>query len=192
MKVPQSDMPDEALWQSFFNAPLLMDTLVPDGPVAGDAAELGAGYGTFTQAALSAVKGTLHAYEIEPALCEVLPQRFSLAQRQRLQVHCRDVLADDTGLESNSLALVLAFNFMHFEHPQAMLRHLYEVLAPGGRLLIIHWRSDIDTPRGPDLTIRPTPQAVCDGCREAGFERIEQPDIRTSCPWHFAVVAMKK
>lgn len=191
MKIPQSDMPDEAMWQSFFDPNALMRTLVPKAPLSGNAAELGCGYGTFTMAALNSVTGTVYAYEIEPLLCKALQHRLGAGNSSRLTVRCEDVLTQGTGVEPNSLRLVMAFNFLHFADPIPLLTHLHTRLEPGGQLLIIHWRSDIKTPRGPDLSMRPTPQTVYQWCQQAGFEELSQPDISASCPWHFAVVATK-
>lgn len=191
MKVPQSDMPEEALWKSFFDPDNLIQELLPDAPLMGDAAELGAGYGTFTKSALMSVIGKVHAYEIEPHLCANLEARFSDNIPHRLQVHCGDVLIGGSGLAPNSLSLVMAFNFLHFGDPQALLDHVYHILAPGGRLLIIHWRSDIDTPRGPDKELRPSPETVCKWCHNSGFSLLQEPDISDSCPWHYAIVATK-
>lgn len=191
MKVPQSDMPEEALWQSFFNPESLLETLLPKVPVHGDAVELGAGYGTFTRAALNFVKGTLHAYEIETELCNDLKELVSESYPERLQVHCRDVLANGTGLSANSVELVMIFNLLHFGCPSVLLKHAYDILTPGGQLLIIHWRSDIATPRGPELQIRPSPNDVLKWCHQAQFKTVNQIDITDSCPWHFSVVAIK-
>ncbi|QBZ84133.1 class I SAM-dependent methyltransferase [Hydrogenovibrio crunogenus] len=191
MKVPQSDMPETALWESFFDPDRLIQQLIPDAPFMGDAVELGAGYGTFTKSALKSVTGKVHAYEIEPHMCTNLEARFNDIIPLRLQVHCADVLIGGTGLTAGSISLVMAFNFLHFGDPQTLLDHVYHILGPGGRLLIIHWRSDIDTPRGPDMHLRPTPETVCKWCHKSGFKLLQQPDISGSCPWHYAVVATK-
>lgn len=191
MKVPQSDMPEQAVWESFFDPVGLMQTLLPDAPLEGNAAELGVGYGTFTKALLASVKGKIQAYDIEPKACSDLKERFNDFTPDRLQIHCKDVLSEGTGLTSNSLSLVTAFNLLHFGDPQRLLSHVYDILEPGRHLLIIHWRSDIETPRGPDLELRPTPETVNHWCQEAGFNLVRNPDISNSCPWHFAVIATK-
>ena len=41
-----------------------------------------------------------------------------------------------------------------------MLSAAAEIVRPGGRLFVIHWRHDAGTPRGPDLTIRPRPEQI--------------------------------
>lgn len=191
MKVPESDMPDEALWQSFFDTDKLLKTLLHDLPVEGDAVELGAGYGTFTQSALKSITGTLHAYEIESELCTYLETQMDAPFSERLQVHCSDVLANGTGLKPNSISLAMVFNLLHFADPSDLLNHIYDILIPGGRLLILHWRSDLETPRGPDKSLRPSPNDVSKWCQQAGFGIVQQVDVSESCPWHFSVVATK-
>jgi hypothetical protein len=65
------------------------------------------------------------------------------------------------------------------------------VLQPGGRLSVIHWRSDIPTPRGPTLAIRPTPQQCKAWMTEAGFRLIEDVDLSPCCQYHFGITAVR-
>ena len=195
MKVPDSGMPEQALWQQFFDAEKLMQTLLPLRPLQGDAAEMGAGYGTFTQAALNSIQGTLHAFDIEPELCAQLPLSVAEANRHRLQVHCQDILdlseQKRLPLTAKSLRFITVFNLLHFPNPTAWLTQLHDLLADNGKLLIIHWRSDIQTPRGPDMALRPSPESIQAWCNVAGFSSSLVIDISESCPWHFAIVAQK-
>lgn len=151
MKVPDSGMPEQTLWQQFFNAEKLMQTLLPLRPLAGDAAEIGAGYGTFTQAALNSIQGTLHAFDIEPELCAQLPLRVAKIDQDRLKVYCQDILdlSENLGLPliPESLKFITVFNLLHFPNPTSWLNQLHSLLVDNGKLFIIHWRSDIQTPR---------------------------------------------
>ncbi|MDR9498051.1 MAG: class I SAM-dependent methyltransferase [Hydrogenovibrio sp.] len=191
MKIPESDMPETELWASFFDPETLLETLVQDAPVAGDALELGAGYGTFTPAIHHSVTGQVHAWEIESALCTQLRTLKHTSDLSRLRVHCGDFLEQGFGLPRASQSLVVVFNLLHLPHPVLLLAEAFRVLAPGGRLLMLHWRSDQPTPRGPSLDIRPKPQECKHWAHRAGFAQIEQPDISASCPHHFALIAHK-
>ncbi|MGE4344567.1 MAG: class I SAM-dependent methyltransferase, partial [Geoalkalibacter sp.] len=67
MKVRDSGMPDEDMWDSFF-FPTKMLTLLGLDAGTGDVAEFGCGYGTFTLAAARLIRGTVHAFDIEPEM----------------------------------------------------------------------------------------------------------------------------
>ncbi len=66
----------------------------------------------------------------------------------------RDVLTQTTGLADNSIDYVMLFNILHHESPNDFLNEAYRILKPNGKVGILHWRSDIETPRGPHLTIQ--------------------------------------
>ena len=92
------------------------------------------------------------------------------------------------GLPDESCDACLLFNILHGPAPEALLREAGRILRPGGRVLVIHWRSDVPTPRGPSLAIRPRPGQVQSWARAAGLQAgaaIELP------PWHFGVALAK-
>ena len=72
----------------------------------------------------------------------------------------RDILIQTTGLADNSVDYVMLFNILHHESPDDFLNEAYRILKPNGKVGILHWRSDIETPRGPDLSIRPKPDQI--------------------------------
>jgi hypothetical protein len=79
---------------------------------------------------------------------------------------------------------VLLFNILHCDGPVDLLRHAANALNPGGSVLVIHWRYG-DTPRGPDLSIRPKPQQIVEWARQAGLEPMG--DVADLPPWHFGL-----
>ena len=84
--------------------------------------------------------------------------------------------------------MVLRFNLLHCEDPLVLVRSAAAALRPGGRLAAIHWRSDVPTPRGPDLSIRPRPEALRALVVQAGFAIAMEPVVLP--PYHFGLVGM--
>lgn len=67
MKVRDSGMPNEELWEQLFDVGLVLDRLGIDASLA-DVAELGCGHGTFTIPVARRISGTLHTYDIDEAM----------------------------------------------------------------------------------------------------------------------------
>ncbi len=103
----------------------------------------------------------------------------------------RDFAVNGTGLESGSQSHAMVYNLLHIENPEGLLGEAYRVLQPKGRVSVMHWRSDIPTPRGPSPEIRPSP-AQCKAWIEAsGFRDARQIDLEQCCKYHFAMVAIR-
>ena len=98
----------------------------------------------------------------------------------------RDVIGGGFGLPAGSVDAVLLFNILHAENPTELLRASAEVVSRNGRVLLIHWRSDIVTPRGPELSIRPRPEQVIAWGKDAGLLAAHAGPV-TLPPWHFGV-----
>lgn len=96
-----------------------------------------------------------------------------------------------TGLESETQSHAMIYNLLHVEEPVALLREAYRVLQPGGNLSVIHWRSDIPTPRGPALDIRPSPAQCRVWMEQAGFRHIHDVDVAKCCAYHFGIIAVR-
>lgn len=160
MKIRDSGMPEEAYWETLFDVALILDRLGLEG--AGDVAELGCGYGTFTVPIAQTTTGTVFTFDIDPAMIERTKERAG-----GLPVVCqlRNVVADGFGVEADK---VLLFNILHCDRPVELLRSAAAALVPGGEVVAIHWR-DGETPRGPSLEIRPRPEQIIEWAAEAGL-----------------------
>jgi hypothetical protein len=80
---------------------------------------------------------------------------------------------------------------LHLEQPVYLLQEAHRILEVGGTVSVIHWRSDIPTPRGPSLAIRPTPEQCEKWMAEAGFSDIHRIGITDCCPYHFGLTATR-
>ncbi len=189
MKARESGMPEEAYWESFFDADATMDILFRTSRLAGHLVEFGCGYGTFTMPAARRTRGIVTALDIEPLMVDHVRQKAEALALANVQAEVRDFVADGTGLGSGTQDHVLIFNLLHLEQPVALLKEAHRVLQNGGLLFVIHWRSDIPTPRGPSLAIRPRPEQCRAWLEEAGFRSVESVNLQECCPYHFGLMA---
>ncbi len=49
----------------------------------------------------------------------------------------------------------MLFNILHLEDPMILIKEDKQILNTGGKLGIIHWNYDPETPRGPSMDVRP-------------------------------------
>ncbi len=180
-------MPEEDYWSTFFDAEVILKALglnVATGPVI----DVGCGYGTFTLPAARLTGQRVYGIDIEADLVRQLDAK-ACSLGLSVDGMVRDVAHDGLGMPAGIADIVLLFNLLHCEEPVALLREAHRVLTPGGRVGVIHWRSDVPTPRGPHLSIRPQP-ATCRGWLiESGFT-VHQESM-TLEPYHFGLVGRR-
>lgn len=184
-------MPEEAYWATFFEPEAALDQLLVLDDPTGNIVEFGCGFGTFTLPAARRTAGIVTALDIEPEMIEAVRQKTGAEVCHNIQLALRDFVADGTGLKSTTQAHAMIFNLLHLENPVALLREAHRVLGPAGTLSVIHWRSDIPTPRGPSLAIRPTPEQCRNWMQEAGFATIQTVDLQACCPYHFGLIGRR-
>ena len=188
MKVRDSGMPDEAMWDRFFDPTSVLARLglTPDTTSAVD---LGCGYGTFTIPAARLIRGTVHGFDIEPEMIRATETKAQEAGVTNVQLHLCDFVGEGTGLPDASVGHVMLFNILHAEEPDRLLGEAYRILTPGGTAAVMHWVSDRPTPRGPALDIRPSP-ADCRKWLEAAGFRVEG-GVLDLPPYHFGLVGRR-
>jgi len=179
-------MPDPSYWDTFFNPNCILARLDCGGP-CGDVVEFGCGYGTFTVAAAGAVEGRVLALDIEPDLVALTTDKAREVGLTNVTARVRDFVADGTGLPDGCAGYAMLFNILHLEDPVALLREARRVLAPGGLVAAIHWRTDIATPRGPSMPIRPSAEQCRAWGHEAGLEFVRYESL-CCCSWHWGLV----
>ncbi len=185
MKLRESGMPEEEYWESLFDVELILDRMGIDATVC-DVAELGCGYGTFTVPAARRIRGVIETYDIEPAMVDRTIQRAREVGLDNVRAEVRDVLAEGFGGEPQTKDACLLFNILHGEEPERLLAHAARVVRPGGRVLVIHWRYDPATPRGPSLEIRPRPEQVIEWARKTRMLQFVTPVVDLP-PWHYGL-----
>ncbi len=189
MKTRESGMPDESMWEIFFDPPTALTrlglTLEAQGVV-----EFGCGYGTFTLPAARLVRGPVYAFDIEPGLVERVRGKAREAGLANVVCEVRDFVEQGTGLADGAADYAMLFNILHAERPDALLREAWRVLRPGRRLGIMHWNYDPSTPRGPTLDIRPRPEQCRAWAEALGF-RLLEPGIVGLPPHHYGM-ALKR
>lgn len=178
-------MPDADYWETFFNPTCILERLDCRG--ACDLVEFGCGYGTFTLPAATLVNGKIVAFDIEPELVDTTKAKAAARGFTNVVAMQRDLVASGTGLDADSMGYAMLFNILHIENPVAMLEEARRVLRPGGFVGIIHWRTDIPTPRGPSPDIRPTPEQCRAWAEEAGLEFVRYESL-CCCSWHWGLV----
>ncbi len=188
MKVRDSGMPDESQWVSYFNPVDTFDRL-GISQVQGDALDVGCGYGQFAIELARRSTGTVYAIDIEPAMIAATQQSAAATKCNNLIAKQTDLFQSGLGVADHSLTLILLFNLLHAEYPDALLQKVYSALQPGGLLAVTHWRSDIPTPRGPVLSIRPRPEDCVRWGVDAGFLVVQSPFILP--PWHFGLLLQR-
>lgn len=191
MKGRESGMPDEACWASFFDPEGILDRLLVARGNCCNLIEFGCGYGTFTLPAAARTRGLVTALDIEPGMVSLVRQRAHGAGLSNIRAELRDFVEHGAGVKDGSQGYAMVFNLLHIENPLVLLREACRTLQPGGILSVIHWRSDIETPRGPPLAIRPRPEQCAAWMAEAGFESVLPVALEDAAPYHFGILARK-
>ena len=188
MKVRESGMPDERMWEGFFDPPHILKQLDFIESTK-DVVEFGCGYGTFTLPAAALTSGTVYAIDIEPQMIEATARKVRGLGLRNVQLLMRDFVTAGTGLLDASVGSVMLFNILHAEQPLPLVRESFRILSQAGRIAVMHWIHDPSTPRGPDLSIRPRPEQCQTWLRDCGFELLK-PFVSLP-PYHYGIVGQK-
>jgi len=188
MKTRESGMPDEKMWERFFDARHILAQLDFTDSKA-DVVEFGCGYGTFSIAAARLTSGVVHALDIEPEMLRATAAKAKSLSLTNVRTVQRDFVGDGTGLPDGSVGYAMLFNILHAEDPVGLLREAHRVLRPGGKVGVIHWVYDVATPRGPDLSIRPRPEQCQAWVQKAGFKLVIP--LVALPPYHYGLVGCR-
>lgn len=182
-------MPPEEMWAEYFNTDLIPEQMEINGTID-SLVEIGCGYGTFTLPVAKIISANLYTFDIDQQMLDYTKSKASRSGIINIEYHFRDIVKEGTNLESNSINYVMLFNILHHENPTELLSEAKRILKPGGKAGIIHWRSDIETPRGPKLTIRPKPEHCIEWAKKEGFLISKDPFYIE--PYHYGLIIQKK
>ncbi len=181
-------MPDEESWAGFFDIKQILSGLQINSGIK-DLVEIGCGYGTFTIPAAMEISGTLFAFDIEKEMIESARQKVIANNLDNVILEQRDILTRTTGLADSSVDYAMLFNILHHDAPVDFLTEALRILKINGKVGIIHWRSDIPTPRGPDLSIRPRPEQIINWIDKLNLNLYKGPVIIS--PYHYGLILLK-
>lgn len=179
----ESGMPDEAYWETLFDVPLILERLGINDSLK-NVVELGCGYGTFTLPVARRISGMIETVDIDPAMIERTRQRAETEGLRNVSCRLRDVMAAGFGGEPQSRDACLLFNILHCEQPTRLLAEAACAVRPGGWVLVIHWRHDPATPRGPSMEIRPRPKQILDWAQQTALLN-PHGSMLDLPPWHY-------
>ncbi|MFO0816119.1 MAG: class I SAM-dependent methyltransferase [Gemmatales bacterium] len=158
--------------------------------LCGDVVEFGCGYGTFTIPAAQLNQGRVLALDIDPVMTQATFEKAQAASLTNIVVLERDFVLQGTGLNDKEAEFVMLFNILHIEQPLKLLKEAWRVLKLGGKLGIVHWRTDVETPRGPSKTIRPSTIQCRNWAEEAGFQYVREESL-CCCSWHWGLLMQR-
>ncbi|MPN05596.1 hypothetical protein SDC9_152847 [bioreactor metagenome] len=187
MKIRESGMPSENLWEHFFDPENILMTMGFGHSVA-NAVDFGCGYGTFTIPASKLIKGTMYAIDIEEKMVKRVAERASSENLKNIKTMLCDFVLGGSGLKDRSVDYAMLFNILHAEKPEGLLKEASRILTPEGKLGIIHWNYDPETPRGPPMAIRPRPEQCIKWASDLGFELESRHDLN---PYHYGLIFSK-
>ncbi|MCX6121519.1 MAG: class I SAM-dependent methyltransferase [Ignavibacteriales bacterium] len=188
MKVIDSGMPDEIYWNSLFNISHIVHWLDLEN-ITGPIVEIGCGYGTFTVPVAKKTHAQVIAFDIEPNMLETARHNVQQSGLFNVQFSLRDVLEMGTGLDSESVGMILLFNILHFNERRLLLEEASRILKQSGVAAILHWRKDIKTPRGPIVHLRPDQETILGSI--GGLDLHFHGNSRFFEPYHWGMQLIK-
>jgi ubiquinone/menaquinone biosynthesis C-methylase UbiE len=76
----------------------------------------------------------------------------------------------------------MLFDILHQDKPNEFLDEAYRILKQNVKVGIVNWRTGIETPLGPNISIRPKPEQCFKWAKKRGFAIHKKPIILE--PYH--------
>lgn len=180
-------MPKETIWSKFFDPQFILQQMEVTSDLH-SIFDLGCGFGTFSFPASQFIKGKVHAFDIDQEMIQQLQDKIDQSGEKNIKLYFRDFIAEGTSLPDSSIDYVMIFNILHHDNPFQILSEANRILKTGAKAGIIHWRSDISTPRGPQLEIRATPEQCKNWAMDASFSICKELVLGS---YHFGIIISK-
>lgn len=191
MKYRESGMPNEQLWDTFFDPLAILNKMGIDKSI-NTLVDIGCGYGTFIIPAAKLVQSTVIGIDIEPEMIEACKMKVQTQNIRNVDLIYGDITAQETmqylGKYSGNIDYITLFNILHCEQPLDLLKSVYHIVNSTGKIGVIHWKYE-NTPRGPSLEIRPTPETIIDWAEKTGFILEKHVELQ---PYHYGLVFIRK
>ncbi len=188
MKIRESGMPDEKMWEQFFDVDNILKELEVNKEIE-KLVDFGFGYGTFTIPASRKICGNIYAYDIEDELIQNVRTKINLNKIKNVILINKDFINEVTDFQNDEVDFVMLFNILHAEKSAEILAETHRILKVNGKVGIIHWNYDSSTPRGPSMAIRPKPEELKNKLIQNGFS-ILKFNINLP-PYHYGILAKK-
>ena len=188
MKTRESGMPEENMWEKFFDVETILNELEVNTEIE-KLVDFGFGYGTFTIPASRKISGNVYAFDIEDTLTKELESKLKINNIRNVFLFNRDFITKGTGMQNEEVDFVMLFNILHAEQSNDILKETFRILRKSGKVGVIHWNYDSSTPRGPSMSIRPKPEELKNILIRTGFSIIKYK-INLP-PYHYGILAQK-
>jgi ubiquinone/menaquinone biosynthesis C-methylase UbiE len=137
-------------------------------------ADIGAGTGYFSvRLARAAAAPTVYAVDIEPSMVAYLKARA--AKEGLTNLHAVQATAEGPNLPAPVDTILIVDTFHHIPDRVAYFTALKRSLKAGGTLAIVDFRKD--SPSGPPVEFRFTPEQISSELAQAGFALAEQHEF---------------
>lgn len=108
-------------------------------------ADIGAGTGYFTFRISPQVPlGRVYAVDIDPQMLDIIRARMQEEGVDNV-VPVRGTVTDPNLPRAEVDVALIVFSYPQFSHPYEMMRHIYEALRPGGRVVLVEYRGEDST-----------------------------------------------
>lgn len=189
LKYRESGMPDETMWDTFFNPTDVLDKMNINNEVE-VLVDIGCGYGTFLISMAERVKEAI-GIDIDDHMISICKSKINDNNIKNIELLNGDISTAKTLNELEkykcSVDYISLFNILHCEEPKELLENISRLLKDTGKIGIIHWKCE-ETPRGPSMEIRPNPEMIIDWASKTGFKLQKKVELP---PYHFGLIFSK-
>lgn len=150
MRARESGMPEQSYWESLIDSCALLEEMGFDSSAS--VFEFGVGYGSFLKC-FNGEQASVGGIDIDQTMVDATRARLDQLGIEST-IRCGDFFDDDLCQTLGSFDVCLLMNILHHVEPETLVSKAREILLPGGRIGMCHWRDDIETPRGSPQDMR--------------------------------------